>query len=513
MTERPRGWIRKNRPIPEDMRHLPDGTPVRFEPDIDAAHQYECDRLGNDPATFCREMFEWGKPYSFIAKQHGPYKWQEEILEDMTVRLAEDDSMYRLAISAGKGPGKTALLSMLFLWHIMTHRHSLTMLLGPTGDALDQKTWNEIGKWFSACKMRQFFKRYRGGRIVHTYHDTWTGSYHLWGVNRLEALHGAHSEHLAFFVDEACGVPNEVLQTIESGLNDPHCMMCCISNPTRRQSRFRQYFPDGTLQKQWHTWQIDVRDTERHNPARVQELLEGDCEGDEDHPWFLVNVRGRFPLNDSEQYITQELIERAKARQVLVHPHTPIVIGADISWKGENKTVFTARQGALILRIMAYSKLEIPDTARRLADFIDSMPTVRNYMDQVVKPKVYIDTIGLGAGVYGLCKEWGYDVHKFNSALPATGPKRDEFTNERMRIWFNAKEWLRTEGMIGHALLEDQLMKPLAVVDHRGKLILESKDQLRSRGEASPDYADSFCYSFAGVGQYRGTAQVFTVHI
>lgn len=514
MAERYQGWHRRPdrvspaRTTPQSYTHLPNGQPVDLQPDIDAQHQYWCDLYGADPYGFVCDMFDWGKPYTFLAKRQGPYTWQAEILEDCTKHLAEDPSIYRLGIAAGKGIGKTALLSQLYLWHIMTHRYSQSNLLGVTGDAIDQRVWAEIARWFYACKARQYFRRYKGGKIQHVYHAEWEGAYQLWSAGRLEALHGSHAPYLGYFIDEGCGLPNEVLETIESGLMDEHVFMAVITNPTRLRSRVRQYFPEGTLAHLWRTWQIDVRTTERYNPARVQEILD-EAGGDEDDARVRVNVCGLFPLVDAEQFITDAMVEAARERYTSnpsrlpegepegdFNHHEPIIIGVDVAAMGANRTVFLVRQGARILTIRSYAKKEPNESADLLMDL---MTEYRHW-----HPEAYIDVIGYGRAVYADCKKYGFTVHEVNSGLPAIGPHADRFLNRRMELWDFTKEWLRHEAMLNpkYTTLAKQLTGPSAFVsesDRYRRLQLESKEDMQSRGVVSPDEADALVYSFGGL--------------
>lgn len=58
---RPTGWHRRPgvaRPMVQTYTHLPSGTPVTLQPDIDAQLQYWCDLYGAKPLDFGLEMFE-----------------------------------------------------------------------------------------------------------------------------------------------------------------------------------------------------------------------------------------------------------------------------------------------------------------------------------------------------------------------------------------------------------------------------------------------------------------------
>ena len=509
--KRPSGWHRRpgSRPIPETPTHLPNGEPVNLQPDIDAQLQYWCDLYGADPYGFALNMFEWGKPYSFLANRERPYDFQCEILEDMTKSLAHDPSIYRLGVAAGKGIGKSALLAMLFLWHVTTHRYSRSNLLGVTGDSLDQRMWSEIGQWFDVCKARPYFKRYRGGRIVHIYHDTWYGAYQLWQVNRVEALFGSHAPYLGYFLDEVCGIPDEVLEAIESGMTDEHVIAVYISNPTRLRSRFRQCFDNGALSHLWHTWQIDNRTTERHNAARVQELLD-EANGDENASRFRINVRGLFPLQDYDQVIPSWILEQACERTSVSGNSAAIIIGVDVARKGQNKTVFCVRQGDRLLEMLSYEMQETDITADRLMELIDRYKQRYEGVVYGVTVSTYIDADGLGVGVLDICRRAGYEVHAVDSGKRAI--RNERYTNRKAEIWYRLREWLRTEGCLpkSDTALLDQLQDVYYFHDKLGRLTIESKEELLARGIASPDRADALVYTFAGE---RRRIQELVMHI
>jgi hypothetical protein len=67
----------------------------------------------------------------------------------------------------------------------------------------------------------------------------------------------------------------------------------------------------------------------------------------------------------------------------------------------------------------------------------------------------------------------------------------------RAFMYAKAKEWLLLGTVPDEDRLCDQLCLPGYHHNRRGRLVIESKESLQQRGEASPDDADAFVLTFA----------------
>jgi hypothetical protein len=122
--------------------------------------------------------------------------------------------------------------------------------------------------------------------------------------------------------------------------------------------------------------------------------------------------------------------------------------------------------------------------------------------DEVVKmhieydaDAVFIDySGGLGAGVRDELRNRGYyatEVH-FNGAA-----RSDMFKNCRAEMWYEMGQWMKACELPSIDGLKTELTAPkyfYSANDH--KLQLESKDEMRGRGLASPDIADAIALTF-----------------
>lgn len=77
-------------------------------------------------------------------------------------------------------------------------------------------------------------------------------------------------------------------------------------------------------------------------------------------------------------------------------------------------------------------------------------------------------------------------------------PLNDYYANKRAEIWGEMKKWLIEEGQLeDDQQLIDDLTGPEAFMNTRGKLQLESKDDMKRRGLPSPNKADALALTFS----------------
>ena len=118
---------------------------------------------------------------------------------------------------------------------------------------------------------------------------------------------------------------------------------------------------------------------------------------------------------------------------------------------------------------------------------------------------VVVDPVGLGAGLVDRLRELQRE-----GALPAfrlveeNGGARasdaEQFGNRRAELYHGLRERYRS-GEIAHAAPWPRLREQLTALRYRfssrGQWLVESKEELRARGIASPDQADAVALCFA----------------
>jgi len=119
--------------------------------------------IANDPETFVMLVFPWGKPDTPLAKFKGPRKWQREILKDLKTHIEKNQNttlmeVLKLAVSSGRGIGKSALVSWLILWMLTTRIGSTTIVSANSEAQLRSVTWGELTKWHAMMINSHWFE-------------------------------------------------------------------------------------------------------------------------------------------------------------------------------------------------------------------------------------------------------------------------------------------------------------------------------------------------------------------
>ena len=111
------------------------------------------------------------------------------------------------------------------------------------------------------------------------------------------------------------------------------------------------------------------------------------------------------------------------------------------------------------------------------------------------KPEaVFIDGVGVGAGVVDRLRELGFSVTDAQAGARAIDAKK--YANRRAEMWAGMREWLANGGIPEDQELFDDLTGLEYGFTSSGSLLLEKKEDMKKRGLSSPDRADSLALTF-----------------
>jgi len=117
---------------------------------------------------------------------------------------------------------------------------------------------------------------------------------------------------------------------------------------------------------------------------------------------------------------------------------------------------------------------------------------------------IFVDAIGLGAGVIARLNQLGHD-HAFKVKGSYEAHDKQKYYNSRVEMYGRLKDWLDND----LACLPDDPQLDLELTSQevahtiKEQLKLESKDDLKKRIGVSPDRADSLAIGFAFPVQKR----------
>ena len=109
---------------------------------------------------------------------------------------------------------------------------------------------------------------------------------------------------------------------------------------------------------------------------------------------------------------------------------------------------------------------------------------------------IFVDTIGVGAGVYDRLDEKGIRCIESNVAMKAD--EIDLYQNKRAEMYFRLRDFVRRGGKLVH---DEELKEELLAIRYiysksNGKILIQPKDEIKELLGRSPDKSDSVALHF-----------------
>lgn len=450
--------------------------------------------LAGYPLDFVKVAYPWGS--GPLKEFSGPDDWQRGFLREWgeEIRSRRFNGIMpvlpvQMSTVSGHGVGKSALTAWVTDFIRSTRPHSKGIVTANTAPQLETKTWAEIAKWGRISLTEHWFKITSGRgamKIVNKVHpETWRLDGMAWRENQPEAFAGLHAAtSTAYYVfDEASGVPRAIFDTAQGGLTDGEPMIFLFGNGTKTSGFF--YETHHKLRNTWNRFKVDSRTAARTNKQLLQRWIE---EHGLDSDFVKVRVLGDFPAQSSAQLIGSDVVEAATKRAVDPLLTDPIIMTVDVARFGVDRSVIRFRKGrhGHIIPKQKFAKLDTMQLAARVAEL-----AFKHLPDAIV-----VDGGGVGGGVVDRLRQLTVpNVYEFNFGARAPDPSK--YKNFAAHCWVRMRDWLREGGSIeDDEDLKSELTTREYFYDLNNALMLESKEDLKERGEASPDDADALAMSF-----------------
>jgi len=450
-----------------------------------------------DPYGFVMWAFPWNT--GDLIGFHGPDDWQRDVLVEIgeEVKKRGFDGVnpvkpIREATSSGHGIGKSALTAWLIIWIMATRMYAKGVVTANTGDQLKTKTWGELGKWLGRSIFNRWFEYNNSKGNMTLYHKNYPES---WRVDALtckeensESFAGLHSAGSTpfYLFDEASAVPDKIWEVAEGGLTDGEPMFFVFGNPTRNTGNFSKCFK--SMRHLWNCRQIDSRQAKMTNNALIDEW---ERDWGEDSDFFRVRVRGVFPRASDMQFIPGDSVYEAQRRSPQYLGTDPLICGVDLARGGGDNCFVQFRRGFDAKSERVY---KIP--AEKSRDSTRVISLLATIFDDHDPDLICVDETGLGGPIADRLSQLGYPVIGINFGSEALQKKY--YVNRVAEMWANMRKWLMQGGSINsNPQLETELTDREFMHNSKDQLVMESKDQLKKRGLASPDWADALALTFA----------------
>ena len=410
----------------------------------------------------------------------------------LTPQESQDAKRLGLCIHSGHGTGKTAFMAWCILHFLICRPYCKIPCVAPVGVQLASNLWPEVHLWLRRSPFLQDLIKWQAEKIYFKEEagKEWfafprTVSTKSTPEEQTETLAGIHADNMLVCVDESSGVPDPVFKPLEGGLTGPCNLVIQIGNPTQSRGFFHDSFTKN--RQDWLVCHWNAEESELVQKSHVERMAR---KYGRDSNAYRIRVLGLPPIASDDILIPYDWIVAAKGRDLLIEAETPVVIGVDVARFGDDKSIILRRQGPIVKGLLEFTKLD----SRELASWA---------LGEIQEENVAcaaIDVIGWGAGTFDILNEVApCPVLPVNVAEAASNA--EQFMRLRDELWW----WIRIRFQEGTISLpdnvDDELLDELSCIKYnfsktsKEKIKIESKQELRDRGVASPNKADALCLS------------------
>jgi len=284
-----------------------------------------------------------------------------------------------------------------------------------------------------------------------------------------------------YFKDESAFY--ERPEKIEAALSMNSDVKIDVSTPNGNGNPFYQKRHQGKIPVFTFNWRDDPRKGDKWY-QKQKELLDPVIlaqEVDIDYNASVGNV-----LIDAED-IREAMLNRASEIFDEKGNDSPMVLGVDVARFGEDRTVLCFRQGREVHWFRVFDKL----------DTMQTVGAVMAEMAEIPFDAVFVDTVGVGAGVYDrLCEHYD-NIYSVNGGSKAH--EIGKYFNKRAECWGRMREWSKDWPCIlpNAQEVQSDLCSLQYSYNSNSQLVLEKKEDAKKRGVRSPDIADALALTFA----------------
>jgi hypothetical protein len=387
---------------------------------------------------------------------------------------------------------------------------------------LEEYLWPEIHKWSRRLRWDRVGRPpyVRGRDLLELSLNLRTGSAFAVASNEPANIEGAHADHLLYIYDEAKTIPDETWDASEGAFSgagedtDREAYALAFSTPGEPAGRFYAIHSRQAGYEDWRTRHVTLADAITAGRVSRAWAESRAAQWGASSAVFKNRVLGEFAASETDALIPLEWVELAVERwrfwERQGEQERPgfTCVAADVADGGEDETVLALRYGDVIGELRRPGPSDTMTTTGHVAAVLRARPG--GY--------AVVDSIGVGAGVVARLRELasaplgseesagliGLEVVGFNAAEATRSSDVSgelAFANKRAAAWWGLRDRLNPahDGRVAlpdDPLLIGDLCAPKWQLSSAGKVLIESKDEIRRRLGRSTDTGDAVVMAF-----------------
>jgi hypothetical protein len=406
------------------------------------------------------------------------YSWQSEIAEAVDFGSALE--RIRIAVRTPNGSGKSSILipTIILRW-LDRYPKSKVVLTSADARQLDSQLMRALHAYRHPHLVHwEFLSREirlpAGGTMIGFTTDE---------AARVEGHHGAKGAPLLMIVDEAKSVPAAIFSAID---RCGYAVLLLISSPGLRSGTFFDAF---SLNRAQHlTFEVSLEQCPHIAREKIDDMI---ATYGEQHPLVRSSIYGEFmDLSEGEAFVVpfQSLMDTINSpvhARISRHEYAAFCDFA----QGRDENVLAIRSGNKLLSVSGWHDTDAISIVGR---FILEFRRAGLRAEQI-----WGDAGGLGLPMCDMLRDAGWPINRFS--FGAVASDEDRYISRGAEIWHSfAQRVIKRELVLfNDPTLVSQLTARKTTLDARGRLGIEKKADMASRGVKSPDRADAVIGAFA----------------
>lgn len=482
------------------------------------------------PEWYQRDPIAWARDYLGIPEhtlrwsllpEYAEHAWDgtPDPLAAVCEALASGQSV---GVESGTGTGKTFCGAFLVTWFLCCFKDSITVTTAPKEDQLSLHIWKEIGAMYPRLKQKypQLTRAHLRLRMTppglsdeesEALREKWSAVGYACGIDAETSAQGEqgsatkaqgfHAEHMLIMTEETPGIHPAVMTAFENTRTGDHNLHVAWGNPDHTMDALHLFCLKPEVQH------VRISALDHPNVVTRRTIIPGAVsygrvearriEYGEDSRLYQSRVQGICPSEAAEALIRMAWIRQCIAREA--PPEGLPALGVDVanSERGD-KAAVAHGYGSCCTEVRAF---QCPDANVLGADVFALMQT-----EKVNRSHVGVDSVGVGVGTFNKLKELGELVQGLNGGMAPDEfvveeegdrvyVEEEKFNNLRSQMWWQA----RKDAQFCRVTIPDdpELHRDLVVPKwktHNGKIVVESKEDIKKRLGRSPNKGDAFVY-------------------
>lgn len=416
--------------------------------------------------------------------------------------------------------GKSRSAGIVALWHLLFFPESVMLFTAPQIGQLKTVVWKEINiclnmlrknkvmGWLAEYVVNQTEKIYVKG-----FKDTWFVFAKTAPKNQATNIAGQHGDHYMLWVDEACGVSDDVMDVAINALTHEDNRAVLTSQPAASTGFFYKTHHELSHRNKG-IWVALTFNSESSPLVSKRKLLEALHQyGSRAHAGYMIRIRGLFPELKGKFLLTRsEITAMLKSKTTIKNDDKyGYIISVDVGGGvGRDSSVITVakvidKRGMFgnqrhvhIIDVPLYSNTAgVNEIKAKISEALAYYPSAT----------LIIDPIGSGTGLCQLLKDEGVYFEEVHWGVPCRQNRnKKNYFNKRSMAYVVLKHAIE-RGTFSisakvrrkFALMSDfetQVARLPYTFDSKGRWQMYTKKEMQAMGISSPDIADTLAFLF-----------------